>query len=36
MLKVQAIDPWMSADEIIDLFREMMTLQHRKEVYHQE
>ena len=36
MLKVQAIDPRMTADEIIDLVSDKMTLQHRKEAQHQE
>ena len=36
MLKIQAIAPQMTADEIIDFISEKMTLQHRKEAQHQE
>ena len=36
MLKVQAIDPLMTADEIIDFISEKMTLQHRREAQHQD
>ena len=36
MLKVQAIKPQMTADEIIDFTSEKMTLQHRKEAQDQE
>ena len=36
MLKVQAIDPRLTADEIINFISEKMTLQHRKEAQHQD
>ena len=36
MLKVQAVDPGMTADENIDFTSEKMTLQHRKEAQHQD
>ena len=36
MLKVQAIDPRMTADEIIVFISEKMKLQHRREAQHQD
>ena len=36
MLTVEAIDPGITADEIVDFISKKMTLQHRKEVQHQE
>ena len=36
MLRVEAIDPRMTADEISDFISHKITLQHRKEAQHQE